>query len=217
MLTWLFAEAGPEKTGYKWFRAGLPALLAVFFSFWNFYHSDPGGFYRELQLGGRGGFFLAGIPDSAITFHMPLFEIVVAFARHLGATPEHLLIILHLGVYALVFFVGCLLNGYWAGIISLAASGFLGVESGNVYEQTFYSFFLLLVLISLLRKSRENTLKNSLFCGLAIGASLLVRTPLFLFPVVVFCDWFYSREAQNFIRVPLFFWRLPMAAASLGF
>ena len=143
----------------------------------------------------RGGFFLAGVPGIGITLNMPLPGILVSSAQHLGATPEHLFIALHLGVYALVFFAGCLLYGYRAGIISLAAAGILGVESGNIYEQTLYSFFLLLVLIFLLLKSRENTLKNSLLCGLAIGASLLVRTPLFLFPpVVVLCDWLYSRE-----------------------
>jgi len=52
-------------------------------------------------------------------------------------------------------------------------------------EQSFYSFFLLLALLFLVLKDREDTLKNNLLAGLAIGASLLVRTPLLLFPPLV--------------------------------
>lgn len=179
----------------KWFRVSLPTLLAIFFSFWNFYHSNTKEFYLEFQLFDRGGFFLAGVPGNSTTFNMPFFEITIAALRHFGATVEHIFIILQLGVYGLVFLAGCMLYGYWAGIISLTAIGVFGVERALIYEQTFYSFFLLLILIFLLLKTRENTLKNSLFCGLAVGASLLVRTPLFLFPpIVIFCDWLYSRD-----------------------
>ena len=185
-----------------WFMAVFPALLAVLFSFWNLHHFSPAGFFREFQLFDRGGFFLAGVPTgdagTSVTFNMPLFEIVVAAARHLGATAGEIFVILHLGVYSLVFLAGCLLNGYWAGIIALAACGLIGVEREIIYEQTFYSFFLLLTLIFLLLKSRENTLKNNLFCGLAVGASLLVRTPLFLFPpLAVLFEGVYRRERSR--------------------
>lgn len=185
-------------TRTRWFRAGLPALLAVSFSVWNLKCSDPGMFYWDLQRFSHGGFFLAGVSGVVVTSNMPLFEIVVAVMTHLGATFWHFFILLHLGVYSLVFLAGCLFSGYWTGIISLAMAGLIGVEKGIVYEQTFYSFFLLLVLIFLLLKSRGNTLKNSLFCGLAVGASLLIRTPLLFFPpLVVFADWLYSRERSR--------------------
>ena len=182
----------------KWFRAGLPVLLAALFSAWNFHYSGQAGFNLDLQRFTHGGFFLAGVPGIALTSNMPLFEIVVALSRQFGATLWQFFLALHLGVYALVFLAGCLLNGYWTGIVSLAVSGLIGVEYSIIYEQTFYSLSLLLVLISLLIKSRENTVKNSLLCGLAVGVSLLIRTPLFLFPpLAVVCDWYFSRERSR--------------------
>ncbi|MEI7527815.1 MAG: hypothetical protein WCK76_02620 [Elusimicrobiota bacterium] len=190
-----------------WLRGGLPALLAVAFSLWNLHRSDIGWFYADLQRFSHGGFFLAGVPfpgnaGTDITFNMPLFEIVIAAARQAGATAGHIFVALHLGVYALVFLAGCLLQGYWTGLISLAAAGLLNTGNGLIYEQMFYTFFLLLVLLFLLLKARQNTAKNTLLCGLAAGASLLVRTPLFLFPpLAVLCDWLYFRERSRAFAV----------------
>ncbi|MBU2574057.1 MAG: hypothetical protein KKH28_08290 [Elusimicrobia bacterium] len=147
-----------------------------------------------------GSCLLAGLRNTNITEIMPLFATMGSSALNLGISPVLFLIILRLAVYLLIFSAGCLLRGYWAGIISLAGAGALEAAGALRYEdeQVFYGFFLLLALSLLLLKRRDNTLKNSLLCGLALGASMLVRTPLLLFPpAVVLFDWFYSRERSR--------------------
>lgn len=172
----------------------MPAGLAAVFCGLNLWLFP--GFYG-LEMSYMGGFLLAGLPSPWITRNMPLFETLVSLAFNSGITHEILFVILHLGIYLLVFCAGCLLRGYWAGILSLVVAGLLETSGEFQYnvEQSFYSFFLLLVLLLLLLWRREHTLKNSLLLGLAIGASMFVRTPLFLFPpLLIFCDWFYTRE-----------------------
>lgn len=154
-----------------------------------------------------GGFFLAGLPLNGIQLNMPFAEILVSLALSLGITPDPLFILIHMCVYALVFFTGCLLRGYWAGILALLAAGFFGGGSELIYEQAIYSYFLLLTLGFLLRQRSEKTLSNSLLCGLALSSSMLVRTPLFLFaPVVIFCSRPGSGERlTTFLRRALLF------------
>ena len=181
--------------------AALPALLAGIFCFFNLWLPFRSGAvdinFSRISFG---SFLLAGLPNNNIAWMMPLFETTASLVINLGASPIILPVIMSLASYLLVFCAGCLLRGYWAGIASLVGAGVLEAAGTFRYddEQSFYSFSLLLVLSLLLLKRRDNTLKNSLLCGLALGASMLVRMPLLLFPpaVVVF-DWFYSRERSK--------------------
>ncbi|HBA60637.1 MAG TPA: hypothetical protein DCZ92_07425 [Elusimicrobia bacterium] len=175
-------------TATKRGRVALPLLLGLLFcglNLWVF----PGfeGLYAEIDQLYPGGFFLAGLPVVGINLNMPFSEILISAALSLGIGPDPLFILLHLGVYALVFFTGCLLRGYWTGIVALLAAGLFGRGRELLYEQAIYTWFLLLVLALLLLQREQKTLKNSLLTGLAIGSSLLVRTPLFLFaPLAIF-------------------------------
>jgi hypothetical protein len=182
--------------------AALPALLAGVFCFNNVWLPFRAGaididFYQV----GFGSFLLAGVRgNNNCTWMMPLFETIFSAALNFGISPVLFCVILSLAGYLLVFCVGCLLRGYWAGVLSLAVAGALGAAGTFSYdeEQSFYAFSLLLVLSLLILKRRDNTLKNSLLCGLALGASMLVRTPLVLFPpAVVLFDWFYSRDRSR--------------------
>ncbi|HNW44000.1 MAG TPA: hypothetical protein PKI19_05805 [Elusimicrobiales bacterium] len=175
-------------------RTMLPAMLSMAFCWFNLNFRNFGGFGAEYNMFDLGGFFLAGLPHGGILLNMPLFEILVAGLFHLGVTERLLLIALLLGVYGMVFAVGRFLGGYRAGLAALCAAGLFGFTGGLIYEQTFYSYQLLVVLFFLVLRSRENSLRNNIFCGLSIGASLLVRTPLFLFPpLLVACDWLGAR------------------------
>lgn len=182
-------------------------ILAVLFVLYNLYFRKFGAFSEEFALFDTGGFLLAGIPYRDMTFNMPLFGLVVAAASHLGIGPRLLFAIIHMGVYALVFSAGCLLGGWRAAFVSLIAAGLFGTAGGMVYEQAFYSFLLLLVLNCLLLKLRRNTLRNSALFGLSIGASLLVRSPLFLFPpFIVLAEWLLHRaEGRAFLLRSLVF------------
>lgn len=162
-----------------------PSLLAAGLCALNLWLTGGAvGADTDPSLHTAGSFLLAGLPGGDVNFNMPLFGTVFAAARDFGATPALFFIILHLANYALVFCAGFLLRGYAAGLLGMTAAGLFEAFGGFNYnaEQAFYSFFLLLALVFLLLKRREDTLKNALLAGLAIGASLLVRTPLLLFP-----------------------------------
>lgn len=167
-----------------------PLLLALLFcclNLWVFPRFES--LYTELIQIDFGGFLLAGLPGSDVTLNMPFAEILVSAALSLGVGPEPLFIVLHLGLYALVFFTGCLLRGYWAGLLALVIAGLFGVGRELIYEQAVYTWFLLLVLALTLLHREKRSLKSGLLCGLAIGSSMLVRTPLFLFaPLFIICD-----------------------------
>lgn len=156
-----------------------------------------------------GSFLLAGLPLNTVAWSMPMFQVLGAAALNLGLAPVLVFVALHLCLYALVFCASGLLGGYYAGLISLAASGLLEAGGGFSYdtEQSLYSFFLLLLLALMLGKRGENTLRTALLCGLAVGASLLVRTPLFLFPpVFLLCGLLSGGERPKaFLRRSLVF------------
>lgn len=150
---------------------------------------------------------MSGLPGYE-TVNMPLFGTFVSMTLNLGIPPALLFIISQLLIYALVFCAGCLLRGYWAGVLALMTAGLFEAGRAVTYdvEQSFYSFFLLLVMALLHLKRRENTLKNNLLAGLAVGASMLVRSPLFLFPpVLILCDWLYGERTRAFVRRSLVF------------
>ncbi|HNW45100.1 MAG TPA: hypothetical protein PKI19_11390 [Elusimicrobiales bacterium] len=142
-----------------------------------------------------GSFLLAGIYDKTVTWNMPLYDTLASLCLNLGISPVFFLLAVCFAAYLLVFSAASLLRGYRAGIAALAAAWLLGLAGGVDLEQIFYTFSLLLCLALLYIKRREPTPGNSLLAGLAVGGSLLVRTPLFLLPpLVVLCDWFFCGE-----------------------
>ncbi|OGS10755.1 MAG: hypothetical protein A2285_10205 [Elusimicrobia bacterium RIFOXYA12_FULL_57_11] len=195
------------------FTAALPAALIAIFcvlDLWlvwlsfNFGSTETAATYVQL-----GSYLLAGLPNGDVVRNMPFFGVVSACLLNYGVNSNLIFILLHLGIYTLVFWAGCLLRGYWAGVLALLAAGLFGAQAALNYngEQAFYSFLLMLVLSLLLLKRRENTIRNSVLCGLAIGMSLLVRTPLLFFPLlVVLIDWFYNgaRFKSFLLRSALF-------------
>lgn len=180
-------------TSSRAFRAGLAALLAAACCLLNYFYSyAPASAAADLSRFPSGSFLLAGLPGGAVTWNMPLYPAVLAAAHF---DPAVFFAFCHLALYALVFCAGSLLRGYWAGLLSLAGAGLAEAASGPAYdaEQAFYSVLLLLALALLLMKRREDNYRNNALAGLAVGASLLARTPLFLFPpVLVLCDLFYG-------------------------
>lgn len=177
----------------KWFRAVLPALLAAAFCL--FALRSAKGLEFCLECMNDGSCLLTGIYNQNIAFNMPLYSLAGASWLNLGGSPALFFLASYFGTYLLVFSAGALLSGYWAGIVSMLAAGLLEAQGGFSYttEQSFYSFFVMLVLALTLLDRRENTVKSSLLAGLAAGFSMLVRTPLFLFPpVFVLCGWLWK-------------------------
>ncbi|MBU2572507.1 MAG: hypothetical protein KKH28_00305 [Elusimicrobia bacterium] len=194
----------------RWSRAALPALAAAAFCLLGYHYSfDPVNAAAEYLRFPEGSHLLAGLGGSSVGRNMPLYPAFLAAAMNLGAGPVTLFVVIRLAGYALVFLTGCLLRGYWTGFVSLLLAGLAEASSGYAYdgEQSFYSIFLLLALSLLLLKRREDTFRNNILAGLAVGASMLVRTPLFLFPpLFALCDLLYGGARPGaFLRRALVF------------
>lgn len=165
-------------------RALLPLLLTA-----GFYLLHRGALAdltlttAEFAKSGSGGFLIAGLPYCGTISHMPLPDFLVSafYDAGLGAWP--LLALLFAGLPALVFAAGALLGGYRAGLAALIGAGlFSKIPQYLGFEQVLYSCFLLLILCFVILARKERSSRNLLLCGFSIGASLLVRSPLFLFP-----------------------------------
>lgn len=189
-------------------KALLPFLAAAFFCFWS--RGGSAGF-TEIITGiagqGAGSFILAGIPHSAVNSHLPFLAIAASLVQNLGISPAALYLLLQFALYLLVYLAGSLLGGCRAGLAAMVISGLSG---GHAYlgdaEQAVYSAFLLAALCLLLVRRRENTLPVNLWAGLAIGATLAVRSTLFIFPpLAALADWLASGRSAAAARRGLLF------------
>ncbi len=145
--------------------------------------AGAGQFRIYLDRPELGSFLLAGLPTGDIGLNLPLFGAAAAAARAAGSETA-LLLAVRFGLFGLVFAAGCLLRSRRAGLAAMLAAGALEFSGAFRYdaEQSCYSFFLLLALCALLLRSREDTYARAALAGLAVSASLLVRSPLLLFP-----------------------------------
>jgi hypothetical protein len=182
-LPWLLAAAFP-----------LAGLLLVMLA------PDYGGVYLDYGRSRLGSYLLAGLPVAEVARNMPLFGILFSLVLNLGAGPAAVYLPLQFAVCLLAWRVGRLLGGAAAGLISLCAAGVSGLYLVFSYdvEQTFYSWFLLLALGLLWRLRREPGPAAAAACGFALGVSMLVRTPLFVFPAALAAlDFLRSRGAPG--------------------
>lgn len=180
-----------EITASKWSRPALPVFLAGIFCL--FALKEAGTLEFGLGCMDSGSYLLTGIAMQGVAFNMPLYYTVASFWLNLGGSPALFFLLSYFGTSLLVFCAGALVRGYKAGIVSMAATVLFEKYGRFSYgtEQSFYSFLVMLALVLLLLSRRENTVKSSLLAGLAVGFSILARTPLFLFaPVFVFFSWF---------------------------
>ncbi|PIU20801.1 MAG: hypothetical protein COT18_00320, partial [Elusimicrobia bacterium CG08_land_8_20_14_0_20_59_10] len=152
-------------------RAALPVILAVLFCALTLHKSviRPGEF--SLTQAGYGSILLAGLPSGSVNWYPPIFGTALSIVLNLGISFPVFLMVSQAAVYALVFCAGCLLRGYWGGIISLVGTGLFAARDYNP-EQALYTCLLLLVLLSLLLRPAKNGLKYGLLTGFAVGATL---------------------------------------------
>jgi hypothetical protein len=188
-------------------QAALPFILAAAFAGLALLPGGP-GLRAYLERPEPASFLLAGLPYQDVAWSMPLFGAALAAARSLGAETG-LLLAARLAAYLLTFAAGALFRGRGAGLLALAAAGVFEISGAFSYdaEQSFYSCFLLLLLCLLLRRGRKDSWRLSALSGLALGAGLLVRTPLFLFaPAAELCRRFCGagRGRAFWLRAGLF-------------
>ncbi|MBI5241485.1 MAG: hypothetical protein HY926_13515 [Elusimicrobia bacterium] len=128
---------------------------------------------------------LHGVPTDGVSYRMPLAAVVLAWynghaSDRLKAAARPLL---WAGPAALAFELGCLLQGPAGGALSaaLAALPWSANEAG-LGEETLYRLLIGLAAVLLAWRAARPTPLRSAALGLAVGVSLLCRSPLFLFP-----------------------------------
>jgi tetratricopeptide (TPR) repeat protein len=150
----------------------------------------PHGIARQVNLFGpmhvaaAGELLLHGFSADLATYNMPLAGMGAALAHfHLGPGAfSALMMLLKVAGALLVFNLGLLGGLPLAGAVS--ALSFLFLDLG-VFEQVVYAIYILLALNMLGYRFRRNTLASGLLAGLALGMTLLIRSPLCLFPLGV--------------------------------
>jgi len=130
-----------------------------------------------------GSFLLAGLPNSGLSWSLPLFGVIAAAAQACGAVLP-LLLAVRLAQYLLLYSAGSFFRGWRGGFLALGVTAVSELSGAFVYdaEQSFYSLSLLALLCLLLRRSRADTTGKAVLSGLLAGVSLLVRSPLLFFP-----------------------------------
>jgi hypothetical protein len=160
-----------------------------------------GGLRVYLDRPELGSFLLAGLPNSGVTWSLPLFRLLAAAAQAAGlALP--LLLGVRLALYLLTLAAGRLFGGQRGGLLALSAAGAAELSGAFLYdaEQAFYSLTLLVLLCLLALRRREDGVKPALLCGLAAGVSLLTRSPLFFFPpLLVLLDFAAGARGRAFL------------------
>jgi tetratricopeptide (TPR) repeat protein len=151
----------------------------------------------------RGGAILHGIPVFGVSRAMPFYSVPNAYlCRRL---PEGGALAARSGVLlagaALVFALGAELYSAPAGALAVFLYALLP-SSGAGGERWLYTLLVLFVSYFLVRRARAPAPSNDAMLGAALGASLLVLSPLFLFPYVLFL-YELSRRKEGLGAAPI--------------
>ncbi|MCX5793316.1 MAG: hypothetical protein NTY45_14040 [Elusimicrobia bacterium] len=155
----------------------------------NLFSGSPEGYFYigpAAQFIDSGKSLFYGLRDAAAGGKMPLFSFIsAAFLDPFSRQGTNVLLLLfNSGIYFLCFTAGRAGRSAFAGLAALVAALALNLAGAANYEmeQAVYTFFLML-LLNLLVRGRPGGFFRASALGLAVGFTLLVRSPLFLFPV----------------------------------
>lgn len=142
-------------------------------------------FFAINSLTSTGEMLLHGLSAPEASYNMPLGSLAAAWSHyHLGGAAFYALTAALSAVGAwLTFSLGLLCGAPLAGL--LAGFAFLLMPPGG-FEQLLYTVYILLALAMLGLRYQRNTVLYSALAGLALGFTLLVRSPMFLFPALLF-------------------------------
>ncbi len=123
---------------------------------------------------------------NVVSYRMPLATIASAKLQYHSALSAGELMVLNQGLLVLLMFaLGCLLHplgALFTGAAVLAAMPSLGV---HVYPDSGYTLLVLLAACLTAWRARAPTPARSVLLAAAVGATLLFRSPLLLFPPVL--------------------------------
>lgn len=133
----------------------------------------------------RGEMLLHGVKSRAVTWTMPLLGLLWAARQHLDIDPSLPARLAGLLSALTAFGLGARGGGPARGaLFALAVAAAALARTDSDTEQEIYSLALLLFLNLELARQRTRTLLPAALAGSAAGITLLIRTPLFLFPLL---------------------------------
>ncbi|MDD2805225.1 MAG: hypothetical protein PHV33_06690 [Elusimicrobiales bacterium] len=159
----------------------------------------------------RGEALFHAVRSKAVSYSMPLLSLLVSTARyHLGLEPGLLAKAAGALIALPAFAIGARGGGRARGALFALAALTAGLGGGSIEaEQVVYSLSVMAFLsVELLRQARGGTALAAA-SGLAAGLTLLVRSPLFAFPLLAAGFQYFS------LRPALKKW-LPATALFLG-
>lgn len=170
-----------------WQLAGVTAYTAYDFS----YYAD------------RGEILFHAVRDHTVSYSMPFLSMAASFVNyHLFTGQSHspdnmaqLARVASLLLYVLCYNLGAISGGRVKGLLYALVAVLLNFKyEDHDGEQAIYSLLLVLyVNLEVLRAKNQGVL-DSLLAGLSLGFTLLVRSPLFLFPLLkAVWDFFESK------------------------
>jgi len=132
-----------------------------------------------------------------VSYRMPLATLYSARLQyHAGLPPKALLAAHQAALVILVFALGCLLHPY-GGLFSAAVALVLMREGRfDLYPESGYRLLFLMTACLLVWRARAPSLGRTVLLALAVGTTLLYRTPLAFFPfVLALHEWAVRRRA----------------------
>lgn len=147
----------------------------------------------------RGELLFHAVSSKAVSYGMPLMSLLVSAARHLALDPDlparAAALLLCLAAYG----PGARGGGRARGAVFALAAALVTVTCpAPESEQVIYSLFLLIFLGLELLRQAGGGFAASAAAGLAAGASMLIRSPLFAFPpLAVLFSRFAARQGAG--------------------
>ncbi|MCX5785979.1 MAG: hypothetical protein NTX59_09850 [Elusimicrobia bacterium] len=164
------------------------AAAAVFFmALWQLTRQTLCSIQSLYAYADRGELILHGLSDKALSYSMPFFSLLNALALYdWPGTIKPFILLAGFLVYLLCYSIGAAGGGPLRGLIFAFSAVLLGftikITEG---EQLVYTLALLLYAHAATLKLKKDTALAATTAGLALGVSLLIRSPMFLFPLPV--------------------------------
>ncbi len=148
------------------------------------FSGPPSSDFPLLWYPNNGEALLRGVSNPDVSYSMPAPGVLLALAaNYLPAGADFWFFASgHVIRTLLTFYLARLLSGNLGGLLAVVFSLFWNMKET---EQFIYGAFILFALIFLVLRQRSFDVKNSILAGAAVGITFLVRSPLFLLPLLV--------------------------------
>lgn len=183
----------------------LPLLLGFLtaaLALWQLAGATTYSAYDFSYYADRGEILFHSVKDHTVSFSMPFLSMAASFVTyHLpggGHSPDGMAILARVAsllLYGLCYNLGAMSGGRAKGLLYALTAVLLNFKyKDHDGEQAIYSLLLVLyVNLEVLRAKKQGGW-DSLLAGLSLGFTLLVRSPMFLFPPVkIAWDYFQGK------------------------